>query len=168
VSSVFFEVPISSIFLIERLQPSWALTKSQIALYRIGSSLIFSLLFGLIFGLIFQFFRRLLIPALFHGFAAGLTGGLTALLIMSSLGDIKPIENLRFTWRDLNSKFFIGLRIGLVFGLIFGSISGLILFLFNLLEPLTLIGHMSVGVIIGLFFGLIMGLFLGLFFHCVD
>lgn len=86
-----------TIFLIERMQPTWLQTKAQRRLYRLVNGLIGGLIGGLLGGLM-----------------SGLLGGLEE--------EIKTVETLRFSWKKLKSWLMIG---GLIGGLMSGLLGGL-------------------------------------------
>jgi hypothetical protein len=128
-------------FLIEGLQPSWLPTKRQRVLYRLESGFIGGLIIGQINGLIFEMINAsgygwggglsieliymliyLLINALINAFGYGLAGGLIYGLWIGFQGDIKPVETLKWSWKEVK----IGMRNGLIGGLICGLLGGLI------------------------------------------
>ena len=169
-----------TIFLIERMQPSWLETKAQRRLYFILVGLIYGLSIGLIGGLIFGLKKsvELLVGSMFDepiggpiGLSEWLTNGLDICLIfwlifwliLNVVGeiDINPTEVLNFSsWKVRIFEPIAALRecliSGLISGLSVGLIGGLIF---------ELIGErLRVGLIDGLIIGLIGGLFFGLFF----
>ena len=96
-----------TVFLIERMQPSWLETESQKWLYLIVVVLVIGLVFSLYFGLTGFFW----IGESYYVLAGGLLGGMVGFVI--GTGDkIKPAEILKWSWKE-------GLR-GLILGLIFG------------------------------------------------
>jgi hypothetical protein len=117
-----------SVFLIERMQPSWLQTLAQRKLYAFSALLLFGLLFGLLGGLLF-------------GLPVGLPVGLLVGLFAYSR-DIKTFEVLKWRWKKgLFTGLLVGLLVGLLLslegnllvGLLFGLPSGL---LFGLLVEL--------------------------------
>ena len=135
-----------SVFLIERMQPSWLQTYAQ-PLYRVGLVLIFGLIFGLFCGL-------------FGGLLGGLIFGLLLGLLFAivfGFRDIYTIEVLK--WRPLKvlkGKFLI---LGLSVGLSVGLIAELVKLIGKLdVEHFTLISWLISGLTFGLIFELIFGL----------
>ena len=119
-----------TIFLIERIQPSWLQTRVQRILHCLVSGLICGLICGLIVGLIGALIGVLesglgdeLIGALIFGLIVRLIGALIGVLgFLLFVGDIEPVESL--SWSLKSSKKFC--CPGLIFGLIFGLIGALI------------------------------------------
>ncbi|HAA32214.1 MAG TPA: NACHT domain-containing protein [Cyanobacteria bacterium UBA8553] len=109
-----------TIFLIERMQPSWLETKGQKSLYAItlglialfsagiGSGLMVSLTLGLYLGLI---------AGLTLGFSSGIMAGLIFGLISNQ---INPIETLKWSWVKVRNSLILGIIVGLIVGLFFG------------------------------------------------
>lgn len=126
-----------TVFLIERIQPTWLQTKEGI-LYRLGSVLIGGLIYGLI-GL------------LIGGLTGGLIGLLLGTVLISAWGrtEVETVETLRWSWEEARR----GLIGGLVLGLALGLILGLVLGWLNLVKN---------GLILGLIYGVIGGLILQL------
>jgi len=149
-----------TVFLIERLQPSWLDTKVQKWLYSLGVGLIGGLVIGLGGGLNVEMIFRHgvgLVAGLIMGIGGGLMAGLIVALIMNQ---IEPVETLKWLWVKAKRNLLPGLRIGLTVGLIFGFTSGLIFWLISpsgsaILEGLTY-GLSGIGT--GLIFVLLRGL----------
>jgi hypothetical protein len=103
-----------TVFLIERLQPSWLPHRGQRIRYHLESSLIIGLIVGLIYG---------------HGLSGGLNGGLISGLISglmaSSFKDIQPIETLKWSWKAAWQSTKLGCLLGLIIGLVYGLLIGL-------------------------------------------
>jgi DNA polymerase III delta prime subunit len=147
-----------TVFLIERLQPSWLLTRGQHIRYRLFSGLVNGLLFGLIYelivGLTLGWFGA---PIIAIGVYALLVGGPVGLVTVLS-SSIQPVETLKWSWKAAKNSFLVGPIIGLSDGLIVGLVVGLS---DELLEGGLLTG-LTNGLIYGLAVGLCAGLILGL------
>ena len=168
-----------TVFLIERLQPSWLQTWTQRIQYRLESILVYGLIVGLIFGLISGLsvgLRKGLISGLISGLRKGLIFGVFFGLIgvfLGSLGDIKTVETLKWSWKEAFNSFCSGLNGGPIFGLIIGLIGVLSSWLsgglngvlsdFGLNDVLSDFGLSDFGLSdFGLIFGLISVLIFGL------
>lgn len=110
-----------TIFLIERLQPSWLPARWQRWVYVLASRLIWGILAGLIFGLIFNL-RDLLIVGLYDG----------SVFEGNMKGSDQQFINQYLLWSvysSLDGHLIVGvfdwLIIGLIFGLLFGLVFGL-------------------------------------------
>ncbi len=106
-----------TVFLIEKMQPTWMPTRAQQRIVTIGAAVIIAVAFGLLFGL-------------YYGLLGGLLFGL-----FGYSKDIRPIETLRFSWSEMRTelvgvKLLVWLLTGLFFGLAFGLLGGLFLWLF--------------------------------------
>jgi len=147
-----------SLFLIEGMQPDWS--GDRIKRYRwivgLSGGLLVGLIGGLSGGLLFGLSGGLLVGlsvGLIGGLLFGLSGGL-----LGGLEDIKPVENVRWSWRafgnyykeNWKSVLSGGLLVGLIGGLSGGLLGGLF-------------GGLSVGLSGWLIFGLSGGLLGGLF-----
>jgi hypothetical protein len=149
-----------SMFLIERIQPTWMRLISQQRQYIINVVIVWVLTFGLIGGLIIGPIARItlwpikgmslgLTEGMAWGLIGGLIGGLTLGLIEGCKKIIKPVESLRWSWE--NAKYgliawpiagpILGLISGMIVGLVYGLIDGLTLGLFVMLAfaPIELI-----------------------------
>ena len=124
-----------TVFLIERMQPSWLQTHVQRRIFSIGSGLLSGLPFGLLVGLS---------GGLLAGLVVGVSAGLLVRLF-GGLGDIEPAESLKWSWSKLSANLKSTLLLLLIVGLVYGLVGGLV-----------------VGVSAGLLFGLFGGLFSGL------
>ncbi len=142
-------VAAQTIFLIERLQPSWLPSKGQQIRYYLESGFIAALVYGLFGGVIDGSDRGLSV-----GLNVGLIGGLSVLFQR----DIKPIETLKWSWLEVRHGFQVGLIYGLVYGLIYGLSAGLI-------EGLK--SGLGYGVFVGLFYSLVVSLVGGLYFGII-
>ncbi|OLP16300.1 hypothetical protein BST81_22145 [Leptolyngbya sp. 'hensonii'] len=115
-----------TIFLIERLQPSWLGGNRQRWLY--------SLLVGGAGGLAIGLAGGLHVSLLFSpnigvssGLILGLAGGLaTGSLLGLMLPQVEPVETLRWSWKKARAHFAIGLGFGLLVALVFNLGSNLI------------------------------------------
>jgi tetratricopeptide (TPR) repeat protein/DNA polymerase III delta prime subunit len=140
-----------SVFLIERIQPSWLQTRAQRCLHTIivrsTVSLAGGLILGASFGLIGWLFGGLTI-----GLVAGLISGLTFGLIVELGHDINPVEALEWSWRRAHRGLIDGVKEGLKEGLVVWSHGG------NtrgaLLKLLTTRSGWTGGLIVELFSGL--------------
>ncbi|MEL7071698.1 MAG: NACHT domain-containing protein [Cyanobacteria bacterium J06581_3] len=137
-----------TVFLIERMQPSWLQSKAQRLRYRLESSLILGLIFGTTAGLIDGLINGLT-DALISMQIFGLIFGLTTTI----QGDIQPVETLKWSLKAAKKFIFTGFIYGVIFGLILGLIFG---------TTAGLIDGLVDGLILGLILGLIAGLIYGL------
>ncbi|GAB4189840.1 MAG: hypothetical protein Fur006_31470 [Coleofasciculaceae cyanobacterium] len=151
-----------TIFLIERIQPSWFNTINQKLMYRIGVSLGFVFIYGSIFGFVLGF-SLFIVYRTFYSFTStmiiiysivgclviGLLGLLIYGLIGESMTEIKPVEALKWSWVKAGRGLFMSLFLGLCGGLItmFG---------------LGVIGWLTFGIGAGLGLGLCRALYDGL------
>ncbi|NEQ82702.1 MAG: NACHT domain-containing protein [Moorea sp. SIO2I5] len=134
-----------TIFLIERMQPSWLLNRTQRIVYLTLLKLVCGLIFGLTGGLIVFGSTGGLIFSLMGGLIFGLTGGLTfsSFLGLGSRKEIKPVETLDWSRRitlenALNfheiikriGRLIVGLSVGVAFGPVFGFFFGLVFGIF--------------------------------------
>ncbi|MEW6495595.1 MAG: AAA-like domain-containing protein [Cyanobacteriota bacterium] len=118
-----------TVFLIERIQPSWLETKQQKWMYCIGVGLIGGLIIGLGGGLNLGRLFGLNI-GLIAGLILGLGGGLIAGLILGlTIDRIEPVETLKWSWGKAKNNLRSGLWIGLIVGLIYGLSSTVILWI---------------------------------------
>ncbi len=116
-----------TVFLIERMQPSWLETKQQKWMYGIGVGLIGGLIIGLGGGLNLGRLFGLNV-GLLAGLILGLGGGLIAGLILGlTIDRIEPVETLKWSWIKAKNNLRSGLWIGLIVGLIYGLSSTAIL-----------------------------------------
>ena len=114
-----------TVFLIERMQPSWLATKRQKWLYAIGIGLIACASSGIGSGLIVWLtlgLRLGLIAGLSLGFSSGIMAGLIFGLISTQ---INPVETLKWSWVKARNNLIVGLLVGLIVGLFFGLSSAL-------------------------------------------
>nr|WP_277879051.1 NACHT domain-containing protein [Leptolyngbya sp. FACHB-711] len=156
-----------TVFLIEKMQPTWLKNRSEERAYRIRTfivsglsvGLIAGLIAGLIFGLNYELSGKPLNGlsiGLSVGLSVGLGVGLSVGLIISLSRKILPLEKLSWSWQRAKSGFIRELFSGVGFGLIGGLIGGL-WYGFGLIG-----GLMRYGLIFGLGGGLIFGLGFGL------
>lgn len=144
-----------TVFLIERLQPSWLKNRQQKWLYAIGVALVAGVIFGLGAGLNISMILGMDV-GLMAGLILGVAGGLIAGLIFGVLNNqINPVETLKWSGEKARKSLRMGFDIGLIFGGLFGLSTGLIS-----VRILGLIG----GVRDGLLFGLTAGIGVGLIF----
>ena len=131
-----------TVFLIERLQPTFLETQFERIKYRLESALVIGLSTGIILSLdiivvvdllkywnIFQ--EAFEIKGVFSQIKLGLFFGLVIGLVTVSLGNIEPVETLqRWHWQrtkqSLRYWVTLGLKLGLGLGASYGLISGLI------------------------------------------
>jgi DNA replication protein DnaC len=139
-----------TIFLIEKMQPTWLKNSSEITGYQLLKFLLFVLI-------------SLPIYLSMGGLNFGLIGLVIVALIVTLISDLSvsasppilPLEKIGWSWRQAKSKFvsefFRGVRYGSIMGLILGLIAGL-------MQGNPLIGGLFLGLICGLNGGLICGL----------
>ncbi|NEQ75677.1 MAG: NACHT domain-containing protein [Okeania sp. SIO2C9] len=148
-----------TVFLIEKMQPTWLKTKAERIFYRIASGvtsgLIFGPILGIISGLILWFFR-LISAGLVNGLQDGLISGLISGLIYGLIcglakGEIQTVESLKFSGQEFKKNSKKGLQFGLLSGLIYGLIFGL----YYRLTQTTLIMGIISGLISGLLYTII-------------
>lgn len=173
-----------TIFLIEKLQPSWLQNKVEEKKYRFRvfgfSGIIFGIVGAIIGGLfflrIYSLTNKLLLVKIgsqLFGLAGGGIYGLGGAVIGGTITglprSILPLEKLSWSWQRARLRFmgemFTGIAYGLIFGLIAGLIFGLIIkriFIPSFGQIDNLIGGLIFGLALGLVFGLIGGLVLGL------
>ncbi|MEM8860310.1 MAG: NACHT domain-containing protein [Chloroflexota bacterium] len=143
-----------SIFLIERLQPSWLLIPSQRVRYRIANILFFGSIFGVAVGLVFW-----LITGPATALLSGLSFGLIAGPLEGLFGNIETVETLRWSYQGTKKRLRNNLLLGLIIGLLFGLSSGV---LFGPNSGLfRFIGWVFFWTIAGLIGGLMAGLIAG-------
>lgn len=145
-----------TIFLIEKLQPTWLKDRGEVRVYQISTFIIVGLSAGLSAGLgaglsagsisepIYGPF-----PGLTFGLFVGLNGGLVVL----SQEEISPLEKFSWSWQRA--------RVGLISGLISGLFVGLFSVLVNGLGSelfFELFIVLGIGLFMGLGFGLTSGL----------
>jgi hypothetical protein len=154
-----------TIFLIERMQPSWLQNDIEIRIYRKIFLILSVLIVGAIgsgFGkLIFIFINGKVYDQLFW-LSGGICGGLIGAIIIGLPKKILPLGQLSWSWKRARDRcireFCEGVSYGLIFGLIFGLV-----FLFNgVLKFEQCIYWATNGLISGLIGGLILGLSSGL------
>ena len=112
-----------TVFLIERIQPSWLQTKLQRIWYRLEIALIIGSTIGLIMGFGVGLTAWLLSgpgSASNLGLSFGLAIGFICGLISGSLGNIRTVETLKWSWHEAKRSFLYGVSYGLVGMLIFG------------------------------------------------
>lgn len=135
-----------TMFLIERMQPSWLPNRGQRISYRIESAFIGSLFFGLMSALIFGAFFTLLfktgnhISELILWLSISCSVGIT----VGFLGEIKPVETLNWSWKALQNNLRLAL-VGTIMGLATGGV------IYGLIFGLT--SFMLSELIFGLFYG---------------
>jgi MFS family permease len=132
-----------TIFLIERLQPTWLPTPQLQSRYNQTVELVLGLVFWLAFWLI-------------GGLAVGLIVGLIFWLafgLVDGWNEIKPMEKVRWSWKYISRRHVIlGLVVGVGGGLLGGLGSGLSYWLNG-----GLLGGLLAGLFAGLFSGLVNG-----------
>jgi hypothetical protein len=118
-----------TMFLIERLQPSWLPTKKQRIRYRRESALLGGLSIVLIYGLIYILFA--LIYSLINltkftptewikdALIGGASYGISFSLTINFLGEIKPIETLEWSWQKTKNSFAMSYYLVFFAGIIF-------------------------------------------------
>lgn len=118
-------VTAQTVFLIERLQPSWLPSNIRRIHYRVTSVLTSVLICAIFVGLahILLYGLKLGLP---NGLAVGSIAGLITGLIAAYQSKIETVETLRWSWREAKFGCRDGLIYGLAFGLIFGLLNGLV------------------------------------------
>ncbi|MEH2255358.1 NACHT domain-containing protein [Nostoc sp.] len=134
-----------TVFLIERIQPTWLSNRFQKILYQSLNYLFIVIISGLIGHLISKSINGVYLGVI--------TGVLT---VCFSTTEIKPVETLRWSWQEAR-KF---LKDGLLWGLALGLIVGLGFKLVT--APFDLQAGLQLGLVYGLISGLILGLLSGL------
>jgi Cdc6-like AAA superfamily ATPase len=150
-----------TIFLIERMQPSWLQNRSEEKTYRIIAIMLSGLIVGaigwglgeLIFVLINGTKNNQLL-----GLSGGISGALIGGIIIGLPKKILPLEQLGWSWKRAKDRFVREFLEGVSYGLIFGVIFGLIFYLNGQKFMNWSIG----GLVSGLIGGLILGLGSGL------
>ncbi len=158
-----------TVFLIEYMQPKCLQTQKQRLVYRFGVGIFSGLVSGLIFGIavilitvldfgVFKINSSNIYIDLFYGLSSILACILIVLLISlgSGLGDIKdikPVENLRWSWLRFTKTLFACLSLLLIVGIV-GPFFDLFNGFSNSLGKLPEIYWLSI-LITGLFLGLI-------------
>jgi hypothetical protein len=136
-----------SVFLIERMQPSWLQTSAQRLLYAFSVGVLVVLLFGLPFVLLFG-----LQGELFFGMFVGMLAGLFFGMFVGHFNysrDIKTFEVLKWRWKR-------GMLVGLFFGVLVVLLFGLPSLLEYGLDEQQL-DVLPFGLLVGVFFGLLFG-----------
>ncbi|MEB3282264.1 MAG: NACHT domain-containing protein [Lyngbya sp.] len=137
-----------TVFLIEKMQPTWLEIKAERIFYRIVSPLASGLTFGLIFGLIFGLTSELsrtatdlegglIMPiyqlvawligdknTLIFGLTYGVTQGLFLGLILGIIsglsgGEIKAVESLKWSNKEFQKNIKYSLAVGFISGILF-------------------------------------------------
>lgn len=108
-----------TVFLIEKMQPSWLQSRAERREYRIRNFLIVGLIVGLIFGLIAGLIAGLIF-GLFWGLIFGLIGGLSSTEVEHRTTPNQGIRN------SAKNGLSFGLSFGLIGGLILGLSGGLV------------------------------------------
>jgi NACHT domain len=101
-----------TVFLIERLQPSWLPTKGQRIRYRLESGFISGITSGLIYGLIYRPIYDGLIP------------GIIVCLWVGTTREIKTFETFQWSWREALNGFSNGMILGVIAGIFTGLFDG--------------------------------------------
>ena len=142
-----------TIFLIEKLQPTWLNHQKEEIWYLVQifiiTWLIVTLSGGLVFWKLFSW-----IEALIAGIGGGLIVALIVLLTSFFIKEIGPLEKLTWSWRRAKSRFLIQCLLGFILGLSASLIVGLILGVILVLIFRSISGMIS-GMISGLAFGVI-------------
>ncbi|MEP0751089.1 protein kinase [Trichocoleus sp. Lan] len=115
-----------TVFLIERIQPSWLPTNGQRRMYAVTLGLLIGLSAALGAGIISGHAAGLQI-GLIVGLISGLCGFLGAGLIFGVISNqINPVETLKWSSAKAKDNLKSGLVVGLIAGLILGLSSGLV------------------------------------------
>jgi len=146
-----------TVFLIERMQPSWLETKQQKWIYTLSMVLMGSLAATVGAGLIFsQIYAKMRPDAyLIQLLACGLIGAVIFFVVKDR---IEPVENFSlWSYKRLKDNLLFGLRIGLIAGVVFGLASWGILSLIYQMPVVRIMDLISAG-LAGLDAGLIVAL----------
>jgi hypothetical protein len=164
-----------TVFLIERLQPSWLSSGFQRVIYRTGNSLVLWIPFGLISGVYIGLLGRLfynfqswtssvaigiaigLLLGIVFGTLSGIISELIFGLFFRNVDDIKTVETLKWSLMEAKKSFLITWPIGVSLGLIWGFIYNPGSFLIHP-ENFELGTSLINGLIHGLIFGIVGGL----------
>lgn len=109
-----------TVFLIERMQPTWLQTQTQKRLYSLGIPLVFGLILGLI--VIWVIFIWGLIWGLIFGLFAG---RIFFAMVEWGRAEIKTVEILKWSWKDVRDLLFSWQTYTYILALIFALISSI-------------------------------------------
>ena len=164
-----------SVFLIERMQPTWLptnYTKYQKILYRLAVFLIVALSYALIYGLSYALIYALtdgVIYALTLGLTNGLSLGLDFGLFFGLISafdnpEIKTVETLKWSWKEAKNSLIRAGNLGLIGGMKGSAIATETIPNQGIYRTAMNAGIMGlmVGLFFELFFGPLTGLFCGL------
>lgn len=133
-----------SIFLIEKMQPTWLRSQRQRSLYRFGASCIFGFLFtspicvvcgGLLAFLPMGDTESSFLLKLLTGILAGIIGGTFCWLLIGTMvslfvwwkkfidDEIRTIETIHWSWQTVRENLPINSIFGLVVGLLYGAVN---------------------------------------------
>jgi hypothetical protein len=156
-----------TIFLIEKLQPSWLFRHIQRVLYIFASRLIWGAVSGLVFGLGYGLIDRLvgglyfgLINGLYGGLSVGLIGGLFSCLT-GGLVDIMRFAQYRLNQSPNRPRLTYLIIRGSVLGLLIGGLLGALIGYWSNGSIFGVTGKWSYDLFNGLTFGLAYGLISG-------
>lgn len=147
-----------TIFLIERMQPSWLDNRQQKWIYTLSMVLTGALAAGGGAGLIFARIIPTIKPIayLIQLLACGLIG---ALIFFLAKDRIEPVENFSiWSYQRLKDNLLFGLRIGLIAGVVFGLASWVILSLIYQVPVIKIMNNLISAALAGLDAGLIVAL----------
>ena len=156
-----------TVFLIEKMQPTWLQNPSEERTYRIRAFMFPMLIIMLIMGL-FDALRFGLRFGLIGGIHGGISGGISGGIIAGLPNTISPLEQLSWSWQRAKSKAVRELFTGFSLGLIFNLLIELLIIVWsrsvglNLNLRVVLYAGLIDGLMSGLIFGLIFGLIGGL------
>jgi hypothetical protein len=137
--------------LIERIQPNWFSSETNLRQYQLITGLLAGLITGLLVGLITGLITGIsagLITGLLVGLITGLITGISA-----ELDEIKPFAIYDLMSHEERQEFMFNFTVHLIIGLFCGLLMGL---------SVGLPGRLLMGLLVGLIPGLIGGTFLGL------
>ncbi len=138
-----------TVFLIERMQPNWLPTNWQKRIYGLSIVLSFIIFGGLIGMLVFPLNRMLFLLT-----ATGLI-----FWLIFGIDRIKPIENLKWSWKNASKNLILGVILGSLWGFFIKIPYYLLL---NTLPASPFDTHFINSLLRGLVFGMTMGLTVGL------
>ncbi len=126
-----------TVFLIEKIQPTWLEIKAERIFYRITSGLTSGVIFAVIFGLIFGPIYKQISggdygpssASILGQFLGAISGLILGLIVGLYEGEIKTVESLKWSGKEFKNSLKKGIILGglgwVTFGVIFKPIGGL-------------------------------------------
>ncbi len=155
-----------TIFLIEKIQPTWLKNRGERIIYRIGTFIVSGLVFGLVFALPIALIA-LIFPLLifgeestrpFYALAYGLIGLLIGGIIAVLAKEISPLERLSWSWQRFKYRLGHELFAGVGYAVLYGLLLCIPASTLEILETERLFFVLRSALIFGLLFGLGSGL----------